>query len=72
MPFDPIADITPIAVIGSTPIVLVVNPKVPAKNAKELIALLKAQAAASYNYGVRRATARSCTSPPRCSSTKPA
>jgi tripartite-type tricarboxylate transporter receptor subunit TctC len=43
VPFDPIADITPIAVIGSTPIVLVVNPKVPAKNAQELIALLKAK-----------------------------
>jgi len=43
LPFDPIADITPIAVIGSTPIVLVVNPKVPANNAQELIALLKAK-----------------------------
>ena len=43
VPFDPIADITPIAVIGSTPIVLVVNPKVPAKNAQELIALMKAK-----------------------------
>jgi len=43
LPFDPVADITPIAVIGSTPIVLVVNPKVPAKNAQELIALLKAK-----------------------------
>ncbi len=43
VPFDPVADITPIAVVGSTPIVLVVNPKVPAKNAQELIALLKAK-----------------------------
>jgi tripartite-type tricarboxylate transporter receptor subunit TctC len=43
VPFDPVADITPIAVIGSTPIVIVVNPKVPAKNAQELIALLKAK-----------------------------
>src|SRR5262245_6007059 len=41
VPFDPIADITPIAVIGSTPIVIVVNPtKVPAKDVKELVALL--------------------------------
>ena len=31
VPFDPVADITPIAVIGATPLVLVVNPKVPAK-----------------------------------------
>jgi tripartite-type tricarboxylate transporter receptor subunit TctC len=43
IPFDPIADITPIARIGSTPLVLVVNPgKIPAKGAQELIALLKA------------------------------
>ena len=50
LPFDPIADITPIAVIGSTPIVIVINPKVPAKNAQELIALLKANPG-KYNYG---------------------
>jgi len=50
VPFDPVADITPIAVIGSTPIVLVVHPKVPAKNAQELIALLKARPDA-LNYG---------------------
>lgn len=51
LPFDPIADITPIAVIGTTPIVLVVNPaKVPARNAQELVALLKAKPGV-YNYG---------------------
>ena len=50
VPFDPIADITPIAVIGSTPIVIVVNSKLPAKNAQELIALLKANPG-KYNYG---------------------
>ena len=31
----------PIAVVGYTPIVLVVNPKVPATNAKEFVAWLK-------------------------------
>lgn len=41
LPFDPINDITPIAVLGTTPMILVVNPKVAASNAKELIALLK-------------------------------
>jgi len=51
LPFDPIADITPIAIIGSTPIVLVVNAaKVPAKNVQELVALLRAKPGA-YNYG---------------------
>jgi tripartite-type tricarboxylate transporter receptor subunit TctC len=51
VPFDPVADITPIAVIGSTPVVLVVNPgKVSAKNAQELIALMKANPD-KFNYG---------------------
>ncbi len=43
VPFDPVRDITPIAVMGTTPIVLVVHPKVPATNAKEMVALLKAR-----------------------------
>lgn len=50
VPFDPANDITPIAVLGSTPLVLVVNPKVPARNAKELIALIKGKPDA-INYG---------------------
>ena len=43
LPFDPLKDITPIAVIGGSPMVLVVNPRVAARDAKELIALLKAK-----------------------------
>jgi tripartite-type tricarboxylate transporter receptor subunit TctC len=43
MPFDMPGDFTPIAVVGYTPIVLVVNPKVQAKDAKELVALLKSR-----------------------------
>lgn len=49
VPFDPVADITTIAVIGATPLVLVVNPKVPANNLKELVALFKANPG-KYNY----------------------
>jgi tripartite-type tricarboxylate transporter receptor subunit TctC len=50
LPYDSLADITPISVLGQTPFVLVVNPaKVPAKNAKELQAFLKAKPGA-YNY----------------------
>ena len=50
LPFDPVADVTPLAIIGTTPLVLLVNPaKVPAKNAGELIALLKAKPGV-YNY----------------------
>jgi tripartite-type tricarboxylate transporter receptor subunit TctC len=44
LPFDMPNDFTPIAVIGATPMVLVVNPaKVPATNAREFIALLKSR-----------------------------
>lgn len=50
MPFDSYADITPITIIGTTPLVLVVNPtKLPAKNLQELLALLRAKPGA-YNY----------------------
>lgn len=38
-PYDPLADFTPVAMIGFTPLVLVVHPSVPAKSVKELIAL---------------------------------
>lgn len=41
--FDMPGDFTPIAVVGYTPVVLVVNAKVAAKNAKELVALLKSK-----------------------------
>ena len=44
LPFDMPGDFTPIAVVGATPMVLVVNPaKVPATNAREFIALLKSK-----------------------------
>jgi tripartite-type tricarboxylate transporter receptor subunit TctC len=43
MPFDMPGDFTPIAVAGYTPVVLVVNAKVPAHNSKEFIALLKSR-----------------------------
>jgi tripartite-type tricarboxylate transporter receptor subunit TctC len=43
LPFNMPADFTPIAVVGFTPVVLVVNPKVPATNSKEFVALLKAR-----------------------------
>jgi tripartite-type tricarboxylate transporter receptor subunit TctC len=51
MPYDALADITPISIIGGTPFVLVVNPtKLPATSLKELVALLKAKPG-TYNFG---------------------
>jgi tripartite-type tricarboxylate transporter receptor subunit TctC len=47
--FDPVKDFEPIALIGSIPNVLVVNPAVPAKTVGELIAAAKAEPA-KYSY----------------------
>ena len=43
MPYDPVKDFTHVALVGLSPYVLVVNPKVPANNVVELIALAKAK-----------------------------
>ena len=43
VPFDSLKDITPITVIGTVPLVLVVHPSVKANNTKELVALMKAK-----------------------------
>ncbi|SDC32706.1 Tripartite-type tricarboxylate transporter, receptor component TctC [Variovorax sp. CF079] len=50
VPYDTLKDITPIAVIATVPLVLVVHPSVPAKNVKELIALAKAKPG-TLNFG---------------------
>jgi tripartite-type tricarboxylate transporter receptor subunit TctC len=41
--FDSLKDIHPIGTIGSTPLVLAVNPNVPARDLKELLALARAK-----------------------------
>jgi tripartite-type tricarboxylate transporter receptor subunit TctC len=41
VPFDPLRDLTPIAGVASQPLVLVVNPEVPARNVVEFVALAK-------------------------------
>ncbi len=50
IPFDSIKDIAPITIIGTTPFVLVANPKVPARTVQELIAYAKAHPG-TLNYG---------------------
>ncbi len=42
-PYDPLADFTPVGMIGFTPLILVVHPSVPAKTLQEFIALGKAK-----------------------------
>jgi tripartite-type tricarboxylate transporter receptor subunit TctC len=43
LPYDPVKDFAPVAIVGVSPYVLVVNPKVAANNVAELIALAKAK-----------------------------
>ena len=50
LPYDPIKDFAPVAMLGSQPYVLVVYPGVPARNLAELVALAKAKPG-TLNYG---------------------
>jgi tripartite-type tricarboxylate transporter receptor subunit TctC len=50
MPYDAIKDFAPVARVGVTPTLLLVNPSVPATDVKSLIALIKANQG-KYNYG---------------------
>ena len=43
LPFDPVADFTPVAMISTVPSLLVGNPKIPVQNLEELIALANAK-----------------------------
>ena len=43
MPYDPIKDFTPVMKLAEGPYVLVVNPSLPEKSVRELIALAKAK-----------------------------
>jgi tripartite-type tricarboxylate transporter receptor subunit TctC len=42
LPYDPLKDFVPISMVGSFPLVLVVNPELPAKSVAELVAYAKA------------------------------
>lgn len=48
--FDPIKLFSPVTLIGSTPLILVTNPAVPAKSVKELLALIKTKPG-DLNFG---------------------
>jgi tripartite-type tricarboxylate transporter receptor subunit TctC len=43
LPFDPVRDLTPVALIATVPAVLLASPTLPAKSVKELVALGKAK-----------------------------
>lgn len=48
--YDPLKDLTPVAMLGGTPLLLVVHPSVAANNVKELIQLAKKNSTV-LNYG---------------------
>ena len=48
--FDPVKDFQPVALVGTIPMLLMVNNDVPARNLQELIALFRASPG-KYNYG---------------------
>jgi tripartite-type tricarboxylate transporter receptor subunit TctC len=50
LPFDPVNAVTPVSMAAQFPLVMVVNPDVPAKDIKEFIALLRAHPG-KYSYG---------------------
>ena len=50
LPYDSMKDFSYIAMVASTPLMLVVHPSTPANNVRELIALLKA-GPGKYSYG---------------------
>jgi tripartite-type tricarboxylate transporter receptor subunit TctC len=50
LPYDPVRDFAPVSLIDASPVVLVVNPTVPANSVEELIALAKAKPG-TLNFG---------------------
>ena len=50
MPYDPVKDFEPIGQVGVTPTLLGVNPSLPVKSVKELVAFLKANPG-KYSFG---------------------
>jgi tripartite-type tricarboxylate transporter receptor subunit TctC len=49
LPFDPIADFTPVALVGQVPVILLVHPSFPATNVQEFVAVLRANPG-RYDY----------------------
>jgi tripartite-type tricarboxylate transporter receptor subunit TctC len=48
--FDPVKDFTAVAMVSSAPLVIAINPKIPVKSVKELVAFTKANPG-KLNYG---------------------
>ena len=60
VPYDAVKDFTPIARIGSTPLILVVNPSLKVKTVAEFVALAKSKPG-ELNFGGGASSARVCS-----------
>ncbi len=49
LPYDPARDLAPVVLVAAVPLILVTHPSLPAKTAKEFIALMKARPG-QFNY----------------------
>jgi tripartite-type tricarboxylate transporter receptor subunit TctC len=50
LPFDPLADFSQVALVGQIPMILLVSPRVPANNLRELVELFRANPG-RFDYG---------------------
>ncbi|MFM9885333.1 MAG: Bug family tripartite tricarboxylate transporter substrate binding protein [Burkholderiales bacterium] len=50
LPYDPLKSFAPIGIVGSTPLMVLAHPSVPARNVAELVAMLSAKPG-QHNYG---------------------
>ena len=50
MPYDPVRDLQPVTLVGTTPPILLAHPSLPAKSVKELVALARAKPG-NLSYG---------------------
>ena len=53
LPYDTLRDFTPIGLVASTPLMLVVHPTTPAKNVQELVQVLKGKPGAYTGFRVQ-------------------
>src|SRR5665647_1034500 len=51
LPYDPVKDFTPIALVAAVPFALIINPQIPAKTLSEFIAYAKSKPGLAYGSG---------------------
>src|SRR6202795_2496748 len=54
LPYDPVQDFTPIALVAGVPFALIINPSIPAATLSEFIAYAKSKPGLAYGSGRKR------------------